>query len=112
MIKKIFTMLIALLLVTLTTVNANGDKTAEQRAEENTQILKEELGLSSEQEQQVKQILLKKEKQMDYVYSEYANDSEKLIEASKHFSEDTSESLKTVLTEEQIQILKNKSFKF
>lgn len=95
-----------------TSLFAHGDNTAEERASASTEILKSELNLSAEQEQSVNQILLKKEKQIDFLYEKYEDNQDKLVEEIKRYTNEANEHLKIVFTEEQYATFQNKNFKF
>jgi protein CpxP len=81
-------------------------KTPEQRAERRTVKLNQELALNEEQKVKVKEVVLKQELQRDESIKQFAGNREVLKEANKKNRKESEDELKSILTPEQIDKLK------
>lgn len=81
-------------------------KTPEQRTERRTVKLNQELALNEVQKVKVREVVLKQELQRDESIKQFEGNREALKEANKKNMKESEDELKTILTPEQMEKLK------
>lgn len=81
-------------------------KTPEQRTERRTVKLNQELALNDVQKVKVKEVILKQELQREESIKQFEGNREALKEANKKSMKESEDELKTILTPEQMEKLK------